>query len=69
MANIIQTFRIRILPDETIFMYCELDDGRYTKTYKTNDLIQSEFISLQEYASALASMILSTEVIITRVKQ
>jgi hypothetical protein len=39
-------------------MYAQMDNGRYYKVYKKNDEITPELITLEEYASALAHVIL-----------
>jgi hypothetical protein len=39
-------------------MYTELKDGRYAKTYHKDKTVISEYITLEEYASALAHVTL-----------
>jgi hypothetical protein len=39
-------------------MYTELKDGRYAKTYNKNGRVISEYISIEEYASALLPYII-----------
>jgi hypothetical protein len=58
MAEIKQSFKILFLPENILIMYSHLDDNTYTKTYDTPLGIRSEFIDIQEYASAIATLIL-----------
>lgn len=46
------------MPEDILIMYSKLSNGTYTKTQETNKEIVSTYIDLQEYASALASLIL-----------
>lgn len=52
-------FHIYYSPYEKSYMYTELKDGRYAKTYNKNDKIMSEYISEEEYASALLHHIIT----------
>ena len=58
MQEIIFKFKIGYAESDEVIMFSELDDGTYTKTYKTPDGIKSKFIDIQEYASALATLLL-----------
>jgi hypothetical protein len=51
-------FNIIYKPDRFHTQYVELNDGRYSKTFMKNNEITTEYIDLQEYASALATTIL-----------
>ena len=51
-------FFIHYKPNEKSYMYTELKDGRYAKTYHKDNTILSEYITLEEYASALAHVTL-----------
>lgn len=43
---------------EKSYMYTELTSGEYAKTYHKNNKTISEYISFEEYASALAHLML-----------
>lgn len=51
-------FNISYPKDKFHTQYAELKDGRYAKTYMKNMTIETEFISMDEYASALMHMII-----------
>ena len=51
-------FHIYYSPYEKSYMYTELTEGRFAKTYDKNGQVISEYISKEEYASALAHLIL-----------
>jgi hypothetical protein len=60
--NIKQSFNVyyenRVAGIYVRVMYAQMDNGRYYKVYKKNDEITPELITLEEYASALAHVIL-----------
>ena len=51
-------FFINYKPSERSYMYTHLMDGRYAKTYHKDGQIKSEYITFEEYASALAHVTL-----------
>jgi hypothetical protein len=58
MPEILTSFKILFKPEDVLFMYAKLDDGSYTRTYDTPLGVESVYIDEQEYASALASLLL-----------
>jgi len=53
-------YKFKIIVNKKIVMYSKHDNFTYAKTYKHNGNIVSDYISLEEYTSALASLILQT---------
>lgn len=58
MPEILTSFKILFKPENVLFMYTKLDNGTFTKTYDSPSGIKSDYIDEQEYASALASLLL-----------
>lgn len=58
MNNIIHKFNITYKGDKYHTQYTEISDGRYAKTFVKNNIIDSEFITYEEYISALAHITL-----------
>lgn len=54
-------FHIYYSPYQKSYMYTELTDGRYAKTYDKDNKVISEYISFEEYASALAHVTLQSK--------
>lgn len=55
-------FNIIYKGDESHTMYTELLNGRYAKTNKIDKVIQTTFIDIQQYASALAHIMLASNI-------
>jgi hypothetical protein len=58
MKLIIHKFNITYKGDMFHTQYTELSDGRYAKTFMKDSVIDNEFITYQEYISALAHITL-----------
>jgi hypothetical protein len=58
MNPIIHKFNITYKDDKFHTQYTKLSDGRYAKTFVINGVIDSEFITYEEYTSALAHITL-----------
>jgi hypothetical protein len=58
MKLIIHKFNIHYKGDKFHTQYTKLSDGRYAKTFVKDGIIDNEFITYQEYASALAHITL-----------
>lgn len=58
MTDIAQSFKIKFLPENITIMYAHLTNGQYTKTQDTPDGVKTNYIDIQEYASALATLLL-----------
>jgi hypothetical protein len=58
MKLIIHKFNITYKGDMFHTQYTELSDGRYAKTFVKDGIIDNEFITYEEYISALAHIIL-----------
>lgn len=58
MNQILHKFKITYNPSQGQVMYSHLIGDRYGKTWMKDSIIRSQIITLQEYASALAHIIL-----------
>lgn len=54
-------FKIRYNPQEDPVMYTRIFDNRYAKTYMEGNRLLSAIIDIQEYASALAHVMLKND--------
>lgn len=58
MNPIIHKFNIHYTGDKFHTQYTKLSDGRYAKTFVKDGIIDNEFITYEEYISALAHITL-----------
>jgi hypothetical protein len=52
--QIIHCFKIYLTEQKFPVMFSQLSDGKYTKTFMKNQRLEIEFISINEYAMAMA---------------
>jgi hypothetical protein len=60
MTDILHKFNITYHGHKSHIQYTKLTNGKFAKTYIKNDEIETDYITYEEYSSALAHIMLRT---------